>query len=165
MLGCIAGKCTGLDRVTGAEHAHVRQRSHEREVLDRVMRVAQVAVAESASNTHDCDRAIVVADVVADLFEAPDSREVGDGIDEDLVAERGETSRDTEHCLLGYSGVEEPVREPIGEFLDHTEAQVAHDEEDCGILLGEDSQFRDESIPHQLNSSRAASSCSAFGDR
>ena len=88
------------------------------EILERPVRDAVLAVVEAAADAHDAHGQPVQRGAVADELVRPQRRERGDGVDEGDHAAVGQARRHAEHVLLGHAGVDEAVREAIGETLD-----------------------------------------------
>ena len=108
-----------------------------RDVLERVVGDAVVAVVEAAADADDPHRQLVQDRAVADELVRAERRERRDRVDERDEARLGEAGRDADHVLLGDADVEEAVREPLGERLEHGEAEVAGEQDDPLVLLGE----------------------------
>ena len=68
------------------------------DVLQRVMGVALRAVGEAAADGDDLHVGAVVADVVADLLEAAQRREIGDRIGEDVLPAQRHAGGDARSC-------------------------------------------------------------------
>ena len=97
----------GLHRVSRGDHRHVWQGTHDGDILRCVVGHAQGPVGESAADGHDLHVGLVVADVIADLLQAPQRGEVGDGVGEHHAAGQGHACCHAGHVLLGYSCVYE----------------------------------------------------------
>ena len=117
-------------------------------------------VLEPAADADDPHRQMVQHGAVADELVRPERRERRDRVDEGDEPRLGEAGRDAEHVLLGDADVEEPVREPLRERLDHREAEVAGEQDDPLVVLGELDERPDEGRPHAATSlHRASSNC------
>src|SRR3712207_9479436 len=89
------------------------------------MRVAMRAVSQPAANRYHLYVQVVVADVVAYLFQAAHDWEVGDGVDERYLARHCKPRREARHILLRYPGVQIAVGVPFGEGFEHRVAEIA----------------------------------------
>src|SRR6266516_1943228 len=155
---------TRLHGVSRRDHGHVGQRAHDRNVLGCVMRHTEIAVGETASNRNDLDVRPVVADVVANLFEAAQRAEVADRVGEDDLAGKGHARREADHVLLRHARVDELVGMLVRELFDHREAEVADHQAHAVVLRGEIVQRLDERGPHEASTSaRAVTSSSGVG--
>ena len=96
---------------------------------------AEGAVADAAADDDDLDVGVVIADVVADLLEAAQRREVRDRVGDRDVALHRDAAGDARHVLLGDADVVVPVRERIAERLDLAVADVRENHVDAGILF------------------------------
>ena len=130
--------------IRGREHGHPGLRAHHRDVLERVVRQPVHPVLETAADAHDPHRQPVQHRAVADELVRPERRERRDRVGEGDEAGLGEARRDADHVLLGDADVEEAVREPLGERLDDREAEVACQQDDALVLLGELDERPDE---------------------
>ena len=138
-----------LDRVARRHHHHARQHAHDAEVLGGVVRGAQGAVGEAAADRHDLDVGLVVADVVADLLEAAQRREVGDRVGEDDLARSAPCRRrapvmfcSATPALTNWSGSSPMNRSTT------REAEVAGDEDDAAVGLRQLVEGVEEGGPH-----------------
>src|SRR2546422_4560051 len=80
---------------------------------------------------------LVVANVVANLLETPEDRKVGNRIGKNDLAAQRQAGRDTGHILFSNSGIQEAARKPFGKGLDDAKTQVANDQEDTLVALGQ----------------------------
>ena len=149
----------GLLRVGGADHGEPWLQAHDADVLEGLVGRPRRPVVEGTSRPHDAHGQVVQDGAVADELVGPEGGERCDRIHEGDEPGLRQTGRQTHHVLLGHTGVEEAVRVAVGEGLDHREAQVAGDEEDPGVTLGDLGEFPDERPPHSaaLTSSTARS--------
>jgi hypothetical protein len=158
----------GLAGISGAEEAEVRERSEDGDVLNGVVGVAEIAVGEARADGDGGDGEIVLADVVAELFETAERGEVGDGVGEDVEAFGGEACGETCHILFRDACVEEAVGELGGEGFDDRVAEVADDEEDGWVEASLGGEFFDEGGSHDgfcSSWARALARRSALGAR
>jgi hypothetical protein len=155
-----------LSRVRGHEHFDAGKRRHDRDVLERVVRIALAAIGEAAADRDDLDVGAMVADVVPELLEAPQRREIADRVGEDHLATEGEPGGDAGHVLLGNADIEIAAGKLLREALEHREAEVAADQPEARIGLGKRLDRGDERRPHRaITSAIAAASWSTPGDR
>ena len=127
---------------------------------------AQVAVGEAAADRHDLDVGAVVADVVADLLEAAQGAEVADRVGEHDLARQGHARGEPDHVLLRNACVDELVRVPVGEVLDHRVAEVTDDHADAVVDVRQLVQRLDERRPQDASTSASAvTSSSGVGGR
>lgn len=75
-----------LHRIARSGDHHAGHGAHERVVLHSVMRVAERAVGKLSPNRDDRDRQVVVGNVIADLLDTAEGREVGYRVAEDVIA-------------------------------------------------------------------------------
>ena len=120
------------------------------------MRDAQVAVREAAAHGHDLHVGAVVADVVADLLETAQGREVADGVGEHDLAGKGHAGGQADHVLLRDAGVDELVGVLALELLDDGVAEVADHEAHASVLARELIERLDERGPHEASTSASA---------
>src|SRR5712691_10060 len=154
-----------LDGIAGRDHRHVRQRPHDGDILRGVMGDAEVAIREAAADRDHLHIRPVIADVVADLLQAPQRAEVGDRVREDDLAAQRHPDCEPDHVLLGDAGVDELVGVLVRELLDHRVAEVADDKAHPRVLVGELVEGFDERGPQEAatSASALASSSSAGG--
>ncbi len=97
----------------------------------------------------------VVADVVAQLLQAPKRGEVADRIGVGAGPGHRHAAGHGGHVLLGDARVEIAVREARGEVGEHAEAQVAGDQDQARILGGQLAQRLDKGVTHPTGPVRA----------
>src|SRR5690242_17700650 len=101
------------------------------------MRWTLKAVIETAADRSNADRQPVENGAVADELISPQCREGRDRVHEWPKAGFRQTGRHPDHVLLGHPDVKKPFREALGEWLEHHEAEVAGEQNDRRIALGE----------------------------
>src|SRR5687768_12847763 len=74
--------CPNLGRITRHENLYTRKRGHNGDVLQRVVSIALTAIRVSSSDRDDLHVRTVVTNIIADLLQAAQRREVADRIDE-----------------------------------------------------------------------------------
>ena len=79
--GCSRYREFRFDGVSRADDGHVGKSPHDTDVLGRVMGRPVGAVAETATDSHDRHRYVVVTNIVANLLEAPQRCECGNRVD------------------------------------------------------------------------------------
>ena len=109
---------------------------------------AERAVDEAAADTHDLDVGIVIRTVVADLFQTAQRRKVADRIGKDRLARERHAGGDRSHILLGNAGIQKLIREAFPKRFEHAETEIARDELDVRIRLGQRHQRFDKGISH-----------------
>ncbi len=90
----------------------------------------------------------MVTNIVADLLDTAQRREIGDRIREHNPPRQGHPRRQTGHILLRNSCVEELLGIAAGEIGDHTKAQIPHHQRDSGIVRGDFRERFDEAGSH-----------------
>ena len=116
-------------------------------------------VLEPSADAHDPHGEMVQHGAVAHELVRAERRERRDRVRERDEPGLGETGGDADHVLLGHADVEEPVREPLRERLDHREAEVTREQDDPLVLLRELDERPDEGRPHAATSFMARSNC------
>src|SRR6185295_376196 len=106
----------------------------------------------------------VIADVVAQLLQAAQRREVADGVDEDRLAAERDAGRDAGHVLLGNADVAVEVRKAPGDRLQHRIAKITAQQPYVPVLGGHLLERGDEGVSHAPTSFSAASSWSPEGE-
>ena len=83
------GRGLGFNRIAGGYDCHPGERAHDGQIFGRMMARPKRPVGEAAAHGDNLHVRVVIADIVAHLFEATQDREVGDRVCEyDLAAER-----------------------------------------------------------------------------
>ena len=139
---------TRLAGIGGGEHGHAGQATHDRKILHGVVGIAEIAIAHAGTHRDDRDWQDVIANIVANLFETPQRREVGDGIGEDVKALGREAGSDACHVLFRHACVEKPIRKFPSEWLDHGKAKVTNHEENLRMYPRLSYQLVDECGSH-----------------
>ena len=130
------------------------------------MRDAQVSVGEAPADRHHLHVGAVIANVIANLFEATQGGEVANRIREDDLAGERHAGGQADHVLLRHPGVDELVGVLLRELLDHREAKVTHHKTDTWVSVGELVERLDERRPHEAaTSASAVTSSSGVGAR
>ena len=141
-------RARGLGVVGGRDHGEARQRAQHGDVLERPVRDAVRAVVQPAADADDAHRQVVQHGAVADELVRAQGRERRDRVDERHVAGLGQARRHAHHVLLGDADVEEAIGVALGERLDGHEAEVAGQQQDARIGVGELGERRDEGVSH-----------------
>ena len=123
------------------------------------MRQSVHPVLEPSADADDPHREMVKHGAVTHELVRSERREGRDRVREGDEPCLGEAGGDAEHVLLGNADVEEPVREPLRERLDHREAEVAREQDDPLVLFGKLHEGSDEGRPHAATSFMASSNC------
>jgi hypothetical protein len=156
-----------LDRVPGGDDEHPRQGTHDRQVLGGVVRHAERAVGQPSADCHHLHVRVVVADVVPDLLEAAEGREIRDRVRKDDLTAQREAGGDPRHVLLGDPRVDEAAGKARGERLHYPKPEIANDEHHTLVPFGELHERAEEGCPHNARSSSASArrSSSSSGAR
>jgi hypothetical protein len=153
-------------RISGCNHAHVGQRSQQRDVFTRMMRGAQRGVRQAGPDADDNHRYLVIAHVDADLFQAARGHERGDGVDHRSQAVQSHASRDSHHVGFGHAAVHEAVWRSGFEGVEQPVADVAAQQHDPRVTGRQRIDLVREGVPHDSpSSSNARSSSAAVGMR
>ena len=141
------------------------QHRHDGEILDAVMGVALGAIGEAAADGDHGDRQVVVADVVAQLFEAAQRGEIGDGVEHHAAAGQRQACGDADHRLFADADVGVLVGQGFGKSFQHGIAEVGGEQHDVWMGAGVGGQHVDGFGSHALASisARAASSWASLG--
>src|ERR1017187_4574920 len=101
------------------------------------MREANWSVTHAAADAHDLHVRAVVADVVSDLLQAAQGREVADGVGENRVTLQRKAGSEARHVLLGDADVEKLAGETGDVLVEDLKAQVAGQKEELRVLWRE----------------------------
>ena len=123
------------------------------------MREAVHPVLEPSADADDSHGEMVQHGAVAHELVRPEGRERRDRVREGDEPRLGEAGGDPEHVLLGHADVEETIREPLCERLHHREPEVAREQDDSLVLLGDLDKCPDEGRSHAATSLTARSNC------
>jgi hypothetical protein len=140
--------------VIGRRHdRHARLDAHDADVLEPVVRQALCTVLEAAADADDADRQPMPHGAVPDELVRSQRGERDDRVDERDEARLRQPSRDAHHVLLGDADVEEAIGVLLHERLERHVAEVAGQERDAAVPVGELDQRADEGSSHQPASS------------
>ena len=131
------GDLADLHRVRDVHDGHVRQRAHQRDIVDRLMARAagRRAPGHEADDPH---RQARVRDGVGDLVEGAAGGEDVERVHERDVAAAGQRPGHAHHVRLGHPGVDEPVRDLRLEQVHLTlPGQVAAEAKDLAPAAGQ----------------------------
>ena len=119
---------TRLLRVGRGHDNEVGDRAHPGEVLDRMVRRAELAVGETGAHGAEHGREVAVGDVGLDLLGCATGKEGTGGADEGQEPAIGQTGGDADHVLLGDADVDQTIRELLGEGAEiaRSNGVVAH---------------------------------------
>ena len=98
---------------------------------------SQCAVGHAASHGDRNDVGIVIANIVAELLQAPERGKVGNRVGKDNLASQGQSSRNAGHILLGHTHIQTLPGKSLGKVDDNAKAQVAHHKHDLIVLCRE----------------------------
>jgi hypothetical protein len=109
---------SGFARIGGRQQAEVWKASQGRNILNAVMGVAHVSIRHSCADGDDSHGQIVVANIVADLFQASKRRKVSDAISEYMVTFGGKARGHASHILFGNSCIQESIGKFVRKWFD-----------------------------------------------
>ena len=130
------------------DHAHVRQRPHQGDVLNRMVGDPCRPISETAAHCDDAHLELVQMRAVAHLLEGTERCEGRDGVAVRPESLERESGCDTEHVRLGDANVDEARRMRVGEFLDDHESQVTGQQHQTRVGAGELGQLVDDCFSH-----------------
>ena len=109
----------------------------------------------------------MVADIIAHVLEAAQRGEVGNGVGKSDFSAKRHARGQASHILFCHSGVDELLWELFHEGSNDTKSQIANNQNNALVLLGQLEQFFDKCGSHlQLsNSARALVMSSPKGAR
>src|SRR5690606_18816528 len=170
VVGEIADHRLRLHVVCRLDHRHRRQRPHQGDVLQALLRVTVVADRDAGVGADDADVGLGIRDRDADLVVTAGD-EAGEGAGEGDLAAKRQPGGGPEHVRLLDSHLEEAIGELLPEELGLGRlGEVGVQDDDVLALLAEPHQRLAECLPgclldaHDLfSSSMARAACSAFG--
>ena len=139
----------GLDWICWAGDGHVREHRHDAQILDPVMGISLCAIRQPAAHRDDRHRQVVIANVIAQLFEAAQRREVRDRINHHPAARERKTGSDTHHRLLANADIRILPRQRLCELLQHRVADVGGQQHDFRVGARIGHQRRDRLSAHE----------------
>ena len=110
-----ADRFAGLEIVGRHDDRDVVDRPQRGQVVQRMVRAAERAVADAGADADDRRRHVGVADVVLDLLQRPGGEKAGGRDGERLLAGRGQTGRDADQVLLGDADFDDLLRQRLAE--------------------------------------------------
>ena len=128
----------GLDRVGRTAHHHVGQGAQHADLLGGLMGHALTAVGIACSDRDDAYIALIIGDVVTDLFDATERGEITDGIAIDNPTVHRQTGGNAGHVLFGDANIDKTVGKRVGKGFDDMVAQVTDQQEDVRMFMGFD---------------------------
>jgi hypothetical protein len=146
----------GFPQIAWRKDEHVGKGAEDGEILGGVVRETDWAVAHATADANDLHVRAVVADVVSDLLQAAQCREVADGIGKNRVALQRKAGSQARHVLLGDADVKKLPGEAGPVPVEDLKAQVASQEEEFRVLWREFGQGVNESVSHEWASSSAS---------
>src|SRR5262249_47275853 len=108
-----------------------------------MVRYAELPIAESASDRDDVHIHAVIARIVANLFEAPERREIGYGISKYGVPYESHPDSDGGHILFGHARVQELFGEPFAKLIQNSKSEISRDEKNLRVTFGEQCELCD----------------------
>ena len=157
-------KHLGLDGVRGTADHHIGEGSQHGHILGGLVGDTLRAIGIACPYRDDAHIAVVIDDIVADLFDTAQGGEITDGIAIDYPAVHGQTTRNARHVLFADAYIQETLGESFCKGFHHMEAQIAYEQEDALILARFLYQLIDKCRSH-ASSSKACFSCSSLGLR
>ena len=156
-----------LNRITRSHGRHARQGPHDGKVLGGMMGDAERAVIEPAAHADHHHARVVVTDVVADLLQATQGGEVGDGIGKDHFAAHRHTGRNRNQVLFRHADIQKAVGILLREGFDQAKPKVTHHKVDSLVVFSQIEQRMQECTSHSAASSSAMafSNSSSLGGR
>ena len=146
----------GLLGVGRGDHRQARLQPHDADVLQAVVAGAGVAVFEAAAHARHAHRQLLKDGAVPDELVRTQGGEGDDRVAEGDEARLGQPGRQADHVLLGHADVDEALRMAVGEGFQGHEAEVAGQEQDAAVLLGQVAQGARERDPHPRSTSAIA---------
>ena len=106
------------------------------------------AVGQAGPDAHYLHVRTVIANVVANLFQAANRRKIGNRVSEDIETGLSQTGCQPRHVLLGNAGIEEAILELLPQTVRHALSQIADDQEGVVVRRGLSEQLFDKGIAH-----------------
>ncbi|MPM49287.1 hypothetical protein SDC9_96016 [bioreactor metagenome] len=113
---------------------------------------AQRAIGHAAADDDDFDIGMVIADVVANLFQAAQCRKIRNRIGDRDVARHRHAAGDTGHVLFGDAAVDETVGKLRGERLDFAISDIRQNHVNAAVAPRCGQQLFVECLPHRCAS-------------
>src|SRR3990167_3966276 len=114
---------------------HVRERAHQRDILNRHVRRAKWCIAQAPAVSDEPHIQIMQADIYRDLLKASSGEERRYGVHVDNLSFECHARRHADDVLLLYPLHEEAIRHFLFEFLQYARAEIRADKDYAGFAL------------------------------